>query len=215
MARLARVVVPDCPHHITQRGNRRQTTFFCEDDYRAYLDLLVEWCGVHEVRMWAYCLMPNLPAAGRSRPPDRCASHGRGPVPGHRRSPSPLYAPDIRGHLIDCYRTRRNYQPYHGRPRRQGEDSGEGGCFYLARRRRKTASPPRASSDSAAGSGIGVIVKVTVAWSNTRNVGKASGSSPSTGGPMPETVKASTGERKSCVLPGGRIMLPWTLSQTV
>jgi len=52
-------VVPDCPHHITQRGNRRQPTFFCEDDYRAYLDLLVEWCGVHEVRIWAYCLMPN------------------------------------------------------------------------------------------------------------------------------------------------------------
>jgi len=59
MARLARVVVPNCPHHITQRGNRRQTTFFCEDDYRAYLDLLVEWCGKHEVRIWAYCLMPN------------------------------------------------------------------------------------------------------------------------------------------------------------
>ena len=59
MARLARVVVPDCPHHITQQGNRRQGTFFCEDDYRAYLDLLVEWCGVHEVRIWAYCLMPN------------------------------------------------------------------------------------------------------------------------------------------------------------
>ena len=59
MARLARVVVPDCPHHITQRGNRRQPTFFCEDDYRAYLDLLVEWCGKHEVRIWAYCLMPN------------------------------------------------------------------------------------------------------------------------------------------------------------
>ena len=59
MARLARVVVPDCPHHITQRGNRRQKTFFRESDYRTYLDLLVEWCGKHEVRIWAYCLMPN------------------------------------------------------------------------------------------------------------------------------------------------------------
>jgi putative transposase len=59
MARLARVVVPNCPHHVIQRGNRRQQTFFCDDDYRAYLDLLHEWCGKHEVRIWAYCLMPN------------------------------------------------------------------------------------------------------------------------------------------------------------
>ena len=28
-ARLARVVVPRLPQHITQRGNRRQQTFFC------------------------------------------------------------------------------------------------------------------------------------------------------------------------------------------
>jgi putative transposase len=43
MARLARVVVPNCPHHITQRGNRRQKTFFRESDYRAYLGLAKIW----------------------------------------------------------------------------------------------------------------------------------------------------------------------------
>jgi putative transposase len=37
MARLARVVVPGIPHHVTQRGNRRQATFFGDDDYAAYL----------------------------------------------------------------------------------------------------------------------------------------------------------------------------------
>lgn len=37
MARLARVGVPGVPHHVTQRGNRRQETFFNEDDYDAYL----------------------------------------------------------------------------------------------------------------------------------------------------------------------------------
>jgi hypothetical protein len=31
MARLARVVIPGMPHPITQRGNRRQTTFFCDE----------------------------------------------------------------------------------------------------------------------------------------------------------------------------------------
>jgi putative transposase len=44
MARLARVVVPGYPHHVTQRGNRRQQTFFCEDDYRDYKTLLATWC---------------------------------------------------------------------------------------------------------------------------------------------------------------------------
>ena len=59
MARLARVVVPGMPHHITQRGNRRQTTFFCDDDYRAYLDLMANWCSKWHVQIWGYCLMPN------------------------------------------------------------------------------------------------------------------------------------------------------------
>ncbi len=31
MARLARIVVPGYPHHITQRDNRRQPTFFCDE----------------------------------------------------------------------------------------------------------------------------------------------------------------------------------------
>jgi len=52
MARLARVVVPGVPHHVTQRGNRRLTTFFSEDDYRAYLDLMAEWCGRCGVAVW-------------------------------------------------------------------------------------------------------------------------------------------------------------------
>ena len=59
MARLARVVVPGMPHHVTQRGNRRQTTFFCEEDYTAYLELMSRWCGEQRVQIWAYCLMPN------------------------------------------------------------------------------------------------------------------------------------------------------------
>lgn len=59
MARIARVVVPGIPHHITQRGNRRQETFFCAEDYQAYLALLGEWCQHWKVEVWAYCLMPN------------------------------------------------------------------------------------------------------------------------------------------------------------
>ncbi len=44
MARMARAVVPGIPHHITQRGNRRQATFFCEEDYVAYPEIMAEWC---------------------------------------------------------------------------------------------------------------------------------------------------------------------------
>ena len=59
MARIARVIAPGLPHHVTQRGNRRQQTFFVDDDYQAYMDLMAEWCGKLHVQIWAYCLMPN------------------------------------------------------------------------------------------------------------------------------------------------------------
>ena len=59
MARSARVVAPGFPHHVTQRGNRRQQTFLCDEDYQSYLDLLSEWCGAVDLKILAYCLMPN------------------------------------------------------------------------------------------------------------------------------------------------------------
>jgi putative transposase len=40
MARMARVVILEYPHHVTQRGNRRQKTFFCDDDYRYCIELM-------------------------------------------------------------------------------------------------------------------------------------------------------------------------------
>lgn len=59
MARLARVVIAGYSHHITQRGNRRQQTFFNDRDYQAYIDLMAEWCWKCAVEIWRYCLMPN------------------------------------------------------------------------------------------------------------------------------------------------------------
>jgi putative transposase len=59
MARLARVVAPGCPHHVTQRGNRRLETFFSKADYQAYIELLAESCAKAATEVWAYCLMPN------------------------------------------------------------------------------------------------------------------------------------------------------------
>lgn len=59
MARIARVIAPGLPHYLTQRGNRSQRTFFSQDDYQAYVDLLSERCKTYRVRIWAWCLMPN------------------------------------------------------------------------------------------------------------------------------------------------------------
>ena len=59
MARLARVVIPGHPHHVTQRGNGGARTFFSDADYALYRDLLAEHCGAADVAVWAWCLMPN------------------------------------------------------------------------------------------------------------------------------------------------------------
>lgn len=59
MPRVARFVIPDIPHHITQRGNYRQQVFFNDDDYRLYLDLLAEFAPKYRLSIQAFCLMPN------------------------------------------------------------------------------------------------------------------------------------------------------------
>ena len=61
MAKLARLVVPGMPHHVTQRGNRRQQTLFNDGDFVAYRELMAEWRHEHAVAIWSYCLMPNTP----------------------------------------------------------------------------------------------------------------------------------------------------------
>jgi putative transposase len=59
MSRLPRMVLPGVPHHVTQRGNRRERTFFEDGDYALYLDLLAAGAQRAGVEVWCYCLMPN------------------------------------------------------------------------------------------------------------------------------------------------------------
>ena len=59
MARLARVVVPDCPHHVLQRGNRKENVFGDDSDRLVYLRLMRDACELHRVFLWAYTLMDN------------------------------------------------------------------------------------------------------------------------------------------------------------
>jgi len=59
MPRLARIVFPCIPHHVTQRGNRREDVFFTDQDRFFYLKLLKLYCEKHDVAILAYCLMTN------------------------------------------------------------------------------------------------------------------------------------------------------------
>jgi putative transposase len=59
MPRGPRLVFPETPHHVIQRGNRRQPVFFGPDDYRAYLAIAAREFAACGVEVWAYCLMPN------------------------------------------------------------------------------------------------------------------------------------------------------------
>ena len=59
MPRAARVVIPGCWHHVTQRGNNRQDVFFVDDDRRVYLDLLGQQAERFGLAVQGYCLMSN------------------------------------------------------------------------------------------------------------------------------------------------------------
>ncbi len=59
MARLPRIVVPQYPHHVVQRGNRRLDVFFSDEDRLTYLDSIEAACKRYGVSIWAYCLMSN------------------------------------------------------------------------------------------------------------------------------------------------------------
>jgi putative transposase len=59
MPRLARTVCARVPHHITQRGNRREKVFFTDDDRHAYLGWLKDYAEKCEMEILAYCLMTN------------------------------------------------------------------------------------------------------------------------------------------------------------
>ena len=51
MPRTGRVVVPQYPHHIVQRGHDRNVVFASESDFRYYLDTLAEFKELYGVSM--------------------------------------------------------------------------------------------------------------------------------------------------------------------
>jgi len=59
MARPKRLWMKGVPQHVVQRGNNRQATFFCDDDFRFYLECLKEAVDKYQCDVHAYVLMTN------------------------------------------------------------------------------------------------------------------------------------------------------------
>ena len=59
MPRFARLVIPGLPHHVTQRGNRRQTVFHDDLEREIYLDLLSRNSKRYRLEIIGYSLMTN------------------------------------------------------------------------------------------------------------------------------------------------------------
>ncbi len=59
MARPLRMILPNLPHHIVQRGHNRDPVFHFEDDYQTYCSQMRRFRDRIGVSLYAYCLMPN------------------------------------------------------------------------------------------------------------------------------------------------------------
>jgi REP-associated tyrosine transposase len=59
MPRKARILVPNCPHHIVQRGHNRKAVFLADQDYQYYLENLRDWKKELGIKVYAWCLMTN------------------------------------------------------------------------------------------------------------------------------------------------------------
>lgn len=59
MPRMGRVVLPNYPHHVVQRGHNRQVVFAEDDDFQRYIENLRELKAAFGVQVYAYCLMTN------------------------------------------------------------------------------------------------------------------------------------------------------------
>ena len=59
MPRKLRMYLPDIPCHVVQRGNNRSASFFLPDDYRFYIQCLIEAGKKYHVALHSYVLMTN------------------------------------------------------------------------------------------------------------------------------------------------------------
>lgn len=56
---MKRTIIPGLPHHAIQRGLHGRKTFFTNEDYRVYLEIMSDCTRRHGLEIWSYCLMPD------------------------------------------------------------------------------------------------------------------------------------------------------------
>jgi len=99
MARISRIVVPDYPHHVTQRGVRSMDVFDSDEDRLAYLGFLSEEANRFGLDILAWCLMTNH--VHFVAVPHTEASLARGFGEAHRRyTRMKNFAQGVRGYLF-------------------------------------------------------------------------------------------------------------------
>ena len=59
MSRPLRIQYPGAWYHVMNRGRRKEDVFKGKRDYEAFIDLLQELVEVYNIKIAAYCLMPN------------------------------------------------------------------------------------------------------------------------------------------------------------
>ena len=59
MSRPTRIVIPNIPYHVTQRGNQARDVFFHPNDRKRYLEKLTSYSNRFGFDIQAYCLMSN------------------------------------------------------------------------------------------------------------------------------------------------------------
>ncbi|MEQ1948812.1 MAG: transposase [Bryobacteraceae bacterium] len=80
---MARIVLRELAHHVTQRGNARRSVFLTPQDRQVYLGLLQEYSTHYRLRILGYCLMTNhvhlvvVPETEASLPKAMRELHGR------------------------------------------------------------------------------------------------------------------------------------------
>ena len=69
MPRMAGIVIAGRPHHVVERGNNREDVFFVDDDRRACLEFLREYCERFGFNAAGYCLLGGVRAVSLGASP--------------------------------------------------------------------------------------------------------------------------------------------------
>jgi putative transposase len=59
VSRIARIVIPEWPYHVTHRGNNKQPIFYDEEDIERYIRLVRVYKSKWNCKILGYSLMPN------------------------------------------------------------------------------------------------------------------------------------------------------------